>query len=48
MDVGCKPVGKPNFMHQTILGYLVDNKRGLAKNVSWLNVDRAAARWATT
>ena len=37
---------KASIIHQQILGALVENKRGLARNVSTENVERAAARWA--
>ena len=48
-----KPVAKPNLLSQYmgrfrehILDVLVTNgSKGLARNVSELNVERAAARW---
>lgn len=43
-----KPQAKANLLHQEILGALVapNPSQKLARNVSWENVDRAAARWA--
>lgn len=36
-----KPIGKPNLLFQQIAAVLVANPdKGLAKNVSWLNVER--------
>lgn len=40
-----KPIAKPSRVRQIVLASLLDNRdKGLAKNVSWLNVDRMAAR----
>ena len=44
-----KPVLQTNVLRQRILGSLLDDhvkqEPRLARNVSWLNVDRASARW---
>lgn len=42
-----KPVGKANLLHQQILAaLLINDKRGLAKNVSLRNIDIVATRWS--